>query len=217
MNGARAMDFEALEVKAGGIAFVLGKTVRWVFGIEAEHDAITGDLGKDAGGGDALALAVAFDDGGVRNGKWADGQAVDEGVLGQRRKGADSTPHGLVGGAEDVDAVDLVVLDDRDGPADIRARGEREVDLLALAGGQLLGVVDTGMAEAVRQDDGGGDHRASQRSAAGFVDAGNALETGLAQSILMFERAAHDHAMSGGLFANSHCLLALASAQVIEL
>ena len=47
------------------------------------------------------------------------------------------------------------------------------------------------MAKALRQDDGGGDDRPGKRSAPGFINAGDLPEAGLAQRILMFERAAH--------------------------
>ena len=204
-------------MKFRGVALVLGKAVMGELRIEANHDAIAGDLGDDAGGGDALGLAVAFDDGGMRHGKRADGAAIDEGVLGNHRESKNGAPHSLVRGAVDVNAIDLVVLDDGDGPVDIRADGDGQKNFLAVPGSQFFGIVDECVAKAERQDDGGSHHRPGKGAAAGFIDAGNPVETGLAQCILMFERAAHGLKIKGGLLADSHCLLALAATQVIEL
>ena len=53
-------------------------------------------------------------------GKGRTGSPSMSACSGGRGKGLDGAAHRLVGGAEDIDPVDLVVLDDRDRPADIR-------------------------------------------------------------------------------------------------
>ena len=217
MDWARAMEFKTLKVQLRAVPLVPGKAVGGVLGIQAQHDAVARHLRQDAGGGDAFGLSIAAHDGGVRDGKGADGQSIDEGVLGQLRQGLEGAAHGLMGGAQDIDAVDLRVLHHGDCPADGCGGNQGVMDCLPLCGGEFFGVVQQGVPEALREDDGGCHHGAGERAAASLVYAGDGADAGLAQCILKPERAAHGLGPVCGLFPDSHRLLALAVAQVVEL
>lgn len=124
-------------------------------------------------------------------GKITHGQTVDEHVMGLDGERRDGAPHGLVRSAEDIDAVDFVVVDDGYGPMDFRVTGEIAVDGLALEMGELLGVVQPFVAVLSGKDNGSRDYRPGERAAAGFIDPGdeeNALGT---KAIFVREIAGH--------------------------
>ena len=87
MGGAGAVFVKGFEVGAGSIAFMLGETVLGVLLIEVDHDAVAGDFGEDAGGGDGEAAGISFNFvlGGA--GESGYGQAVDQGEVGEFRQG----------------------------------------------------------------------------------------------------------------------------------
>ena len=78
------------------------------------HDVVAGDLGDDAGGGDRERNRIALHDAIVRVEKLAERQAVDEAVVGRFAEVFDCAAHGEVGGLEDVDSVDFLVVGSRD-------------------------------------------------------------------------------------------------------
>ena len=80
VDGARAMLLEGGLVGGGSVAFVLGETVFGPLFVVPAHEAVAGDLGEDAGGGNAVALGVALDDGGLGCGERGHGSAVHQRV-----------------------------------------------------------------------------------------------------------------------------------------
>ena len=71
-------------VGGGAVAFVLDETVFGPLFVEFAHEAVAGDLGEDAGRGDAVALGVALDDGCLGRGERGHAQAIHERVRGRR-------------------------------------------------------------------------------------------------------------------------------------
>jgi len=185
------MQLQSLEVEGGAVAFVACEFVAGVEAVHFDHDAVAGDLGEDACGGDAVAGLVAADDGGVGEGEVGDGESVDEDVVWGLREGGGRKAHGLVGGAKDVDAVDFLRADSLDVPEDIGACGEFRVEGFALFFGELLGVAKDGVAEAGGQDDCGGDDGAGEGPAACLVDACDEAVADGAEFIFEFEAAPH--------------------------
>jgi len=111
---------------------------------------------------------------------------VDEEVVGRDGEGADGGEHGEARGLIDVDAVDGGSVDLGDGDGQ-RGRADEAVERFALEVGELLGVFEAGAGEivyALGQDDGGGDDRAEETSAADLVDAGDRAEAAEAQGLL---------------------------------
>ena len=69
--------------------------------------------------------------------------------------------HGRDGGLQDVQLVDLLGAAEAYAPAQCLSLDDG-AKVLALGLGELLGVVEQRVGEAIRQDDGGGYHRSSQ-------------------------------------------------------
>jgi hypothetical protein len=177
--------------------------------VGAAHEAVTGDLGDDRGGGDRRALAVAVDHGAALVAvHLADREAVAEqdaprtGDLQQR-----FAQRGQVG------LVQAAVVDAARTPRDDRdARGDAQhhrVQRLARLLGVLLGVVEQperanlARAEAlVVEEDRGGDQRAGQTAPAGLVGPGDEAE---AEGAVMLDELAPRAAL-GLLTRRGHAL-----------
>lgn len=87
------------------VAFVNGKSIFRVERVEAFHFAITGDLGQNARCGNAQAQVIPAHECRLRAGKIGNGTPINERI---GRGGAESEKrlaHGLMRGAEDVDAI----------------------------------------------------------------------------------------------------------------
>ena len=69
----------------GAVAFVLAETILRELRAKFTHNLIPRDFGDDARGRNRLAVAIAIDDGRLRQRKRKDRQAVDEDVLRRRR------------------------------------------------------------------------------------------------------------------------------------
>lgn len=201
MGRAGAELREGLEVGGGAVALVGGKAVAGMAGVQFEHPAVARDLGEDAGGGDGQARRVALDDGVVGDGETADGEAVDEGQVDPAGDGRDGAGHRQVRRAEDVQAVDLLDRGLGDAVGDEGAplrRGEACKEKLPPRGRELFrivkalqGAIGFAFEPGAVEEDRGGDHRARQGAAAGFVDAGDTRSAGLPGLALVAEEEAH--------------------------
>ena len=99
------MQFNKVQFRA--VAFVLAETILRKTRTEVAHNRIAGDFRDHGGGRDTEAVAIAIDDRGLRQRKWKNWKAVDENMLRLQGEGGDRRTHRLVGGAEDVDRIDL--------------------------------------------------------------------------------------------------------------
>ena len=104
-----------------------------------------------------------------------------------------------MGGAEDVDAIDLERIDDANSPGDIVIRGELAVNFFATFRLELLGIVQPFVAEFFRKNDRGGDDGTGERAATGLIDPGNSGEADGAQSAFMAKPAAAHRTFSARL------------------
>ena len=132
------MLLESSEVQLRAIAFMLAKFVTRIALIQLYHDAIPRDLGDDTRRRDAETQRVALHQGRVRNWKWAHRQSIDQGVIRSRRESHDCAAHRLVRGAQDIDAVNLIYLNNTNRPRYINPSRELGIDLLAHFRGCLL-------------------------------------------------------------------------------
>ena len=114
------VDPQCFKVAGGAVALVFGESVVRKLEVNFTHEAVSGDFCDDAGGGDREGKSVAFDDAVVRKWEIFHWEAVDEAVLGGWRDGFRGPAHGEVGGAEDVEVVDFLVVGSGDGPTDFR-------------------------------------------------------------------------------------------------
>ncbi len=185
------MQFYQVQFRA--VAFVLAETILRETGAEVAHNRIARDFRDHARGRNGEAVTIAVDDRGLGQGKGKDRPAVDENVLRLKGEAGDCGPHRLVGRAQDIDRVDLERIDDSDGPGDGVVRDELAVDLFAFFREKLLRVVQLPMPKFLRKNDSGGYDWPRERSAAGFVDAGDGGDTEGAEFAFMPEPTATVH------------------------
>jgi hypothetical protein len=185
------MQFYQVEFRA--VAFVLAEAILGKARAKVAHNRVAGDLGNHTGGGDAEAEAIAIDDRRLRQRKRKNRETVDEDVVGLKAQGADGSAHRLVGGAQDVDRINLNRIDDPDRPRDRAVRDQFVINLFAALREKLLRVVQPAVPEFFGKDDCGGYDRAGERTAARFVDAGDRRDTERAQSAFMPETTATVH------------------------
>ncbi len=176
------------------IPFVAGEAILRILCVEREHEAVAGHFGHDAGRGDAQAERVASHQCGVRDGKPAHREAVDQCMAGFPRQGRHGPGHGEMRGAEDVKAVDFRDVRLADAPMDVRADGERGMEVLAFFGGQLFRIIQALERAVIRQDDGGGDHGPGERTASGFIDPRDQKNPASVQGALAGKVAGHGKA-----------------------
>ncbi len=159
--------------------------------VEFYHDPVACHLRDDAGGGDAEADRVAAHERGLRQGKIADGQPVYENMVGGRRQLSRGAAHGFMGGAEDVDAVNLLRPDDRGRPGDVLARGQLGKDALTLCCAELFGIIQQTVREIRRKNHRCRHDRPCERAAAGLINACNKTKAPHSKKVFVREAARH--------------------------
>ena len=206
MEWAGAVFDEGAAVFGCGIAFVRSETVLGVEHVEFAHEGVTMDLGDDRGGGDGERERVAVEDAGLGAGM-IDAHGVNEQVVGCDAEALDGDEHGEAGGLVDVEAIDGLGVDfgDRKGDGNL---ADLAIEALALLAGELLGVFETHAGEDSdlrRENHGGGDDGAEERTATDFVDAGDDAVAVVAQGLLRRVGADEllEHLLLGGGFGDA--------------
>jgi hypothetical protein len=155
------------------VAGIVLPTISWVLAVQLPHHLVARDFRENRGGGDRVGEMVALDHGGLRAGQARLHVAVDDGVRGEDRQGLERAAHGHEGGAQDVEAVDL--LDGRLAQRPDRLDPQLHRDLFAHLGRQALGIIERaeqpGREPGERQDRRAGNHRPRQRPAPRLIDA----------------------------------------------
>ena len=138
------------QVQLGAVALVLAEAILRETRAEVPHNRVARDLRDDARGRDAEAVAIAVDDRGLGQGEGKHGQAIDERMLGRPGQSFQRGAHRFVGGAEDIDRIDLDRVDYADSPENGAVRREIPVNLFALLWQELLGIVQPAVFEFFR-------------------------------------------------------------------
>jgi hypothetical protein len=185
------MQFNKMKFRA--VAFVLAEAILGKTSAEVAHNRVARDFRDHARGGDAQTVAVAVNDRRLWQWKRKNGEAVDENVLRLEGKRCERGAHGLVGGAQDIDRVDLHRIDDSDGPDDRAIGDEIVINFFAFLREQLLGVVETPVPKFFRQNNRGGYDRARECAAPSFIDAGDGRDAEAAQFAFVPETTASIH------------------------
>ena len=179
MNFARAVNLKGREMHGGAIAFVFGKIIFGPSGVVFAHEAIAGDFGEDACGGDAETFLVAFDDRCLGDGERGDAKAIDERVRGRRRKLGESSIHRAVSCLENIDFIDDGCLNDANAEMDFSFRVDCVEQSLADFLGESFGIIEalerfgqTRLRPLGRQNCCCCHHGPGQRPTTGFVHAG---------------------------------------------
>lgn len=126
---------------AGAIALVPGKTVLWEFLIHPLHETVPCHLRNHAGCCDGHGQPVAFHKGFVRHTEAFHRKAVDQRDVRLFYKGRKRKPHRKVGGAEDVDCINLLRADHFHRPDDGWISGDLGIQEFPALFGELLGIV----------------------------------------------------------------------------
>ena len=167
------------EVLRGRIALVRVETVVRERLVQRAHVGVAGDLGEDRRGHDRAVARIAADPRLARPAQAARHDvAVDAGDVGHMRDGVERAAHAGESRLQDIDAVDLVDLDQDHVPRQ-RAFDDARVQRLAACGVELLGIIESVDGRASRREHHGRDRdRPGQGAATGLVDAGDARQPG---------------------------------------
>ena len=184
---------EFYQVKLSSVAFVLAEAILRKTRAEVAHNRVARDLRDHARGRDGQAVAIAVDDGGLRQGKGAHREPIDEDVLGLSSETLEGEPHRLVGCAQDIDRVDLDGIDDSDRPADRVVRDDIRVNLLPFLRQQLFRIVQLLVPKLFRENDHCGYDWTGEGTAAGFIDAGDGGDSQRAEFAFVAKSAASIH------------------------
>ena len=164
-----AVLLDSLAMFLGGIALVATPIVLGIFLGKTVHIVVTIGLGEDAGGSYGEILAVALYYCGVRQVViWLEAIAVYYDCLGTHAKVIEGTVHGEDTGIEDVYLVDFLGSDNADSPGDCITLDYLAQGIAPLLG-ELLGVVEVGIAVVGREDDGGSIYTASKTTSSGLI------------------------------------------------
>lgn len=185
------MQFYQVQFRA--VAFVLAEAIFGKARAEVAHNRVARDFGNHTGRGNAEAKAIAIDDRGLRERERENGPAVDQDVVGSQAQRLDGRAHRLVGGAQNIDRINLYRIDDSDRPRDPVAVDQFVVNLFATFGEKLLGIVEPAMPKSLRKNDRRCYDWPGKRPPAGFIDAGDRRDTKRAQSAFMPETTATVH------------------------
>src|SRR5216684_6890349 len=129
-------------------------------------------FGEDGGGGDGNTARVTFDQRFLFD-ENVELHSVDQEIVGNDVKLLERGGHGLVAGLVDVPGVDAGGIDFGDGPRE-RVFTNAESEFAAAFGRNFVGIVEADDAALGIENDGGGNDRAEESAAAGFINAGDA-------------------------------------------
>ena len=172
MEGRGPVLAQGFQMVGGGVAFVASQAVRRIDGVPFEHARVAMRLGQDGSGGDGDAAGVSVDQRFLLD-EDIELDGVEQEIIGQNRELVERGGHGLAAGLINIPGVDALGVDFGDGPGE-RVFANAWSQLSATLGDKFFGVVEADDAALGIQNDGSGDHRAEQRAAARFIEAGDA-------------------------------------------
>jgi hypothetical protein len=180
---------QCFKVIRGCVPFVTSKTVLRIDGVPLFHARVAVRLGQNRGRSDGHAARVAFDERFLFN-HHIELHRVDQQVIrldGQLQEGGG---HGLPAGLINIPRVDSLRIDFGDSPGDGVLANAR-CQFGAALGRKFFRIIQANDAAPGIENDRSRDYRTEQRTAAGFVQTGDAhpaefsrlaLETGTAQA-----------------------------------
>jgi hypothetical protein len=190
MKRRRTVLAKGFQVIGSGVAFMAGKAVLRINGVPFFHARISVSFGEDGCSGNRNAASVTLDERLLldENIKL---HGVDEQVIRLDGELLQSSGHSLAASLIDVPGIDALSIDFCDGPSEsvlVNAHGKFGASL----GRKFFRVIETNNAALGIENDRGGNDRAEERAAAGFIETGDAhpaklsrlsLETGRAESV----------------------------------
>ena len=163
---------EGIEVLPCSVSFVAGKIVTGVVLVVSIHDSIAGYFGDHRGGCNGKAAAVSPLEGQLGSCRGDGVYTINQDEVNRAGQLCNRLCHCFQACFENIGQVNLVMVDYSDANGECSAYNIC-ICHLALGGGQLLGIINTGEIVVGWQDNSCGDHRAGQGTTANFIDAGN--------------------------------------------
>ena len=165
---------DRLPVILARVSHVVGQAVTGITLVPYPHHSVPGHLRDDGRGRDRVAAGVALDDRSLDDAEAGHVERVHQQEVGSVRQRGHRPLHGQIGGAQDVEAVDLPRIHAAHRP---RARGQPDAvgQSLALPLREALRVVDPGGVETVPEDHRPRHHRAAERTPSHLVASRHAL------------------------------------------
>ena len=189
MKRRRAVLSEGFEVVGSSVTLVASEAVLRVDNVPLFHARVAMSFCEDRGGGDGNAACVALDERLLLDPN-IQLHGVDEQIIWLDRELFESGSHGLAAGLIDIPRVDALGIDFRDGPGQ-GMLPDTWSELRTSFRSKFLRIVEADNAALGIENDRGGDDRAKERAAAGFIETGDAhpaklsrrsLETGGAEA-----------------------------------
>ncbi len=159
-------------MRGRAVADMLGEAVARIEPIVFSHEAIARDLGDDRSGSDGDRNLVPTDEGPIRDSQIVEPDGINEEEVRARAKPFDRLPHGTLGGAQDIRAINLARVHNSEGDGSGRP-SDRLEELLSTARQEAFGIIQT-VGEAIEiEDHRSRDDRPGPRPASDFIHAGN--------------------------------------------
>ena len=169
-------------MRRGAVAFVPVKLIRGQEPVVKRHEGIAEDFGHDGRARDRITARIAVHDRPGRHLQRRGGQTVNEHQIRRGGKLMHGVLHRGQGGRENGTAVDLFRRDDAHPHVGVPENvGERPS---ALEGRQSFGIINPHRQPPAPEDDGRRDHRTGPGAAPGFINAGDARESGVSRALL---------------------------------
>ena len=191
MQRRRTMLAEGFEMIGCGVTLVAGESVEWIDGVPFFHAGVAMGFCEDRSGGDGNAAGVALDEGFLLDYD-VELHGVDEQIVWLNGELQKSGGHGLAAGLVDVPGVDALGVDLGHGPGE-SVLTDADGKFAAALRGEFFRIVEADNAALGIENDGGGDYGAKQRTAAGFIETGNASPAELPRRALEAGRAETRH------------------------
>ena len=153
------------------------------------HQAVATHLRDDAGDSNGNHFAIALDDSFMGKGEIRNPQSIYQAMVNFQRmfllECRDSSSHGIVRGAKDIFAIDLLRIGKHLGPEHAAVFENFLEQDFAFFFGNFLGIIDPVAAETIRQNHRCHRHRTRERPATGLIDTANHLHAPFSGSSLV--------------------------------
>ena len=187
----RAKEAQGFEVVRCRVAFVVREAVVGIELVPFVEEPVARDLREDGSRGDRYGARVAFDERALLD-QQIEAHRVDQEIVGRERELRDGLGHRLAAGLIDVPGVDAARIGLRDSPCE-RMFTNAACEGFAALGRELLRVIQADNAASGIEDDSGGDNGAEERTAARFIESGDAPPAALARFAFVAGRAKPPH------------------------
>ncbi len=202
MQRGGAVLAQRFQMIGGGVALVAGKAVLRVYRIPFLHARVPVRLGEDGGRSNGDAAAVALDERLLFD-EHVELHGVDQQVIRRDRKLLERGGHGLAAGLINIPGINALRVHLGNGPGQ-RVLANALGKLSASVRSDLLRIIEPNDAPLRIENDGGGNHRAEERAAAGFIQTGDARPTEFTRGAL--EARAAETAHSAAILAREQKL-----------